>query len=603
MHILLYQLALTLFFALMFTAGRLAFLFTFGSGFLDSGNTLRALLLGLRFDIALCALPCAVCAALWLYDHKKAAARLAALFGALCAFFIFAEFPFYRECGSRLNLMFFKYMAWPHQLLTQLAGTMSLRVVVPVLAVLWFAGKWSGEFARALPVREPKNRPAALAAVFGVALALAWGQPARMPLSPSQAFFCPVNVLNQAALNGPHNLAFKSAGKLLGDNFSKAPDARADALAISSFTGLCGAYDTPAIELTPGPRPNVVIVFMESVYSGHLEAGLMPNLSRRKAQGLYFSRYYSNVIGTLLGLSAGLSSYAPPPQDVYSAAGILAPTVAHYLGEAGYDSLFVYGKDGIFEDMEQFVRTNGFRNFYDYKSYPESDPAWREITDELLFEKAHDYFSQAKQPFIAAVLTSANHVPYHFPESFKESPKEPRISRAVRFTDYALERFLRLAEKSSYYKNTVFIITADHAPHYLTDFSAQSFNVPLLVLSPRLKAKGATDTRIASAVDLPRSILRLCGVDDTDTPFVGAGLEARAKYPAAYVSSVFYHGAVTPEGFFMRGNDEAQTPALPPAPGAAPLNFASAMFRTSVRIETAKDSRLLPEFLPACPPN
>ncbi|MDD4003626.1 MAG: sulfatase-like hydrolase/transferase [Elusimicrobiaceae bacterium] len=600
MHILLYQLVLTLFFALFFTAGRLAFLFTFATGLPLNADYLNALVAGLRFDLALCALPCGLIAALRLYGRERTVSAVAAAFGAASAFFILAEFPFYRECGSRLNLMFFKYIAWPHQLLTQLAGTMSLRVVLPVGALLWFAGKWSGEAARALKPRETSNRARALAWIAALAFALAWGRPAFTPLEPAAAFFCSVNLLNQAALNGPHNLVFKSAEKLLGEQYSKAPDSASDAATVSSYTGLCAGGFAPAVELTRGAQPNVAVIFLESVYTGHLQAGLMPNLSRRIKQGLYFSGYHSNVIGTMLGLTAALSSYAPPPQDIYNATGVTAPTVARYLGRAGYDSLFVYGKDGVFENMEGFLRRNGFSRFYDYKAYRESDPVWREIDDSLLFDKLDGFLRQARQPFFAAALTSANHVPYHVAAGFRGRPGESAVSRAVRFTDYALERFLARAENSPYYKNTVFIITADHAPHYLTGFTERDFNVPLLILSARLKRTGS-DARICSAVDLPRSILRMCGADEPAAPFIGAGLEARAQYPAAYVSSVFYHGAVTPEGFFMRGNDEARGPALPLyAKGTAPLNYASAMFRTSARLAAAKDSRLLKNFLPGC---
>lgn len=61
------------------------------------------------------------------------------------------------------------------------------------------------------------------------------------------------------------------------------------------------------------------------------------------------------------------------------------------------------------------------------------------------------------------------------------------LFETVAYSDYAIQRFFEKAEKQPWFKNTLFVITADHTsgncyPEYVTDLGY--YNVPVIFLCP-----------------------------------------------------------------------------------------------------------------------
>src|SRR5699024_5906545 len=89
--------------------------------------------------------------------------------------------------------------------------------------------------------------------------------------------------------------------------------------------------------------------------------------------------------------------------------------------------------------------------------------AWG-ICDEDLYEQVIKYadISYSKNtPFFEFVMTTSNHRPYSFPDYKIDLPQGSR-NAAVRYTDYALGKFIENAREKPWFKNTVFVIVADH---------------------------------------------------------------------------------------------------------------------------------------------
>ena len=90
--------------------------------------------------------------------------------------------------------------------------------------------------------------------------------------------------------------------------------------------------------------------------------------------------------------------------------------------------------------------------------------AWG-VCDEDIFKrvlKEADISSAEGKPFFSFVMTTSNHKPYTYPEGKIDIPSGTGRNGAVKYTDYAIGKFLRNARNKPWYKNTVFIIMADH---------------------------------------------------------------------------------------------------------------------------------------------
>jgi phosphoglycerol transferase MdoB-like AlkP superfamily enzyme len=115
-------------------------------------------------------------------------------------------------------------------------------------------------------------------------------------------------------------------------------------------------------------RLNVVLVSVESLSAEVLgafgEAGaLTPNLDRLAREGLLFTRTYATGTRTVRGLEALAVSVPPTPgQSIVRRpdnAGL--SSLASVFNAKGYDSMFLYGGYGWFDDMNRFFAANGYR--------------------------------------------------------------------------------------------------------------------------------------------------------------------------------------------------------------------------------------------------
>ena len=156
------------------------------------------------------------------------------------------------------------------------------------------------------------------------------------------------------------------------------------------------------------------------------------------------------------------------------------------------------------------------------------------VSDEDLLRRAHQEFvAQGDRPFFALVFSSSNHTPFEYPPGriapYDEEPAT--VNNAIRYADYAIGEFFRLARQAEYYDNTLFLVVADHDTRV---FGADlvpidHYHVPGLILGPGLTPRRID--RIASQVDLAPTLLSLMGIDQPN-PMIGIDLlQAPADRP------------------------------------------------------------------------
>lgn len=294
---------------------------------------------------------------------------------------------------------------------------------------------------------------------------------------------------------------------------------------------------TPDVALTR-PR-NVVIILEESMGSRFVGClggrALTPNLCDISRSGVLFENLYATGTRTVRGIEAVLSGYPPSASEsvvkrTKSRRDFF--TLALALRPHGYRSFFLYGGEPNFDDMGSFMLGNGFDEIIaGAAAYPDAQfkGSWG-VSDEDWARKAHQVFSkaQAQGPFFGLMLSTSNHTPWEYPAG-RIQPVGPAATRdnSVRYADYAIGEFFKLARSSTYFDDTVFLIVADHDDRVFgSEFvPIDHFRIPGVLIAPGLAPR--RESRIASQIDLMPTILPLLGVP-LETPGIGQNLFAES---------------------------------------------------------------------------
>jgi phosphoglycerol transferase MdoB-like AlkP superfamily enzyme len=306
----------------------------------------------------------------------------------------------------------------------------------------------------------------------------------------------------------------------------------------------------------PERRLNVVLISVESLsaeFSGTYgrRDSLTPQLDRLSHDSLVFGNLYANGTRTVRGLEALALSVPPTPGEsiVKRAHNEGLFSLATVFNEKGYRSQFMYGGYGAFDDMNHFFATNGYE-VLDRKAIP-SDTIHHEniwgVADEDLYTMALHRFDRdaaTGKPFFAHIMTTSNHRPYTFPEGRGPWPQGKRES-AVAYTDWAIGDFLRRARTKPWFKDTVFVITADHCASSggLAALPVFRYHIPMWIYSPGNIAPGRFDG-LMGQLDIPPTILGLLGID-YDSAFYGVDV-FQHRPERAYVGTYELLGYLQP---------------------------------------------------------
>ena len=182
--------------------------------------------------------------------------------------------------------------------------------------------------------------------------------------------------------------------------------------------------------------------------------------------------------------------------------------------------------------MRTYFFNNGVNEIIEQKDFdnPEYVASWG-VSDEDLFKKANEFFvrkSKGTEPFCSLVFTSTFHDPFDIPQNKVKLPEsvktnDPKRLTAAMYADYALGKFFEMAKKEEYFKDTVFVVIADHDSRVrgLDAFPFTNFSIPALIISPDITP--SSDKRIVSQIDIFPTLLSLTGVSG-EVPIVGQDL-------------------------------------------------------------------------------
>jgi len=479
---------------------------------------------------------------LWLALAPKLVARSvvgrALVFGAVmamtygCLVLALSEWFFWDEFSARFNFIAVDYLLYTHEVLGNIwesypVGKLLAALVLPVLLLGFLLRRllWRRDGADAAWI--PRM------AVLG-AYALLVGLSFRYVDSDLHKFSAE-DAANDLAGNGFYEFfAANWRNELSYDRYYATiplPEAMArvrGALETDSRLWLASA-DTLGVERrVVAPRParrlNVVLVSVESLGAEFLGSygnpkGLTPNLDRIEKESLSFRRVYATGNRTVRGMEALSLALPPTPgQSIVRRpdnAGLF--TLGSVFEDAGYATFFAYGGYSIFDNLGPYFGANDYR-VIDRREIPseriEFENIWG-VADEHLFDQVigqMDRETQAKpgQPVFIHVMTTSNHRPYTYPPGRIDIPSGTGRDGAVKYSDYAIGRFIEAARAKPWFDDTIFVLTADHGANArgTMRIPVDKYLVPVMIYSPKNVQPRRID-RLMSQIDIAPTLLGL----------------------------------------------------------------------------------------------
>ena len=474
-------------------------------------NVVRIFMIGILYDMAAASFACIpIVIYLWIFParwYRKKVSRillfvyffivvLTLMFNAV------SEWFFWEEFSVRYNFIAVDYLVYTTEVIGNIRQSYPINTILTIMillvvAVLFLLRKliWPENYVE----QRLKKRSIYALILLSLPVLVYFG------LSHKWKYFSSNQYVNELSGNGMYDFGFAFWNNQLDYNtFYKT-------LPISKVTSIIRhilnkATDTRKISYTsrivdnkqPENKMNVVLISVESLSAEFLGSfgnnqHITPELDKLAETGMLFTNLYASGTRTVRGLEA-LSLCIPPTpgQSI-----VKRPdnrnlfTLGSVFRSKGYHSRFIYGGYGYFDNMTEFFSNNGYE-VTDRSALSDSEIHYSNIwgvADEDLFtlsirELDKDY--QNGKPFFAQIMTVSNHRPYTYPEGRIDIPSKTSREGAVKYTDYAIGKFIRGARQKPWFFNTLFVIVADHCASSAgkVELPVDRYHIPMIFYAP-----------------------------------------------------------------------------------------------------------------------
>ena len=539
------------------TISRILLFFVFKDRVVENQNFGQLFLIGLRFDLILMCYIAFLPTVLISLLPDSVLKHFKKFFNIYFIFFLFlfllmelSTLDFINQYDTRPNRLFLDYLIYPKEVVgTLLKSYLPSLIITTILLgiALFFAFKHGKKifypFDSTYKTKLLLFPLVAFFLFFGARGSLT----SKRPINASNAIFCSDQMTNSLGLNSLYTVAFAAYSiKNEGDvkKYGKMDELEAYTrvkkyMDVTEFI----PGEVPFLHLqkpdAPQPKYNVVIFLQESLgaeYVGCLNGlPLTPELDKLAKEGLLFTNLYCTGTRSVRGIEQVTAGFLPNPSESIvklggSQQGLF--TLADAFGRQNYDTSFIYGGMANFDNMASFFNGNGFKNIIDETDFDKDGKKYAMkgtwgYSDEDLAVKANEYYKNlGNKPFFSLMFSTSNHEPFEFPDGRIQLYEQPKntVHNAMKYADFSIGKFFELAKKEAYFKNTIFVVIADHNTRTYGKnlVPVNKFHIPALIIAPNVE-KGITYDNLASQMDIPSTVLALSGIT-TKTPMPGRNL-------------------------------------------------------------------------------
>lgn len=308
------------------------------------------------------------------------------------------------------------------------------------------------------------------------------------------------------------------------------------------YTPLHVPAGADTVALLPGR--NVVVLILESFsreYIGYYnpsrasQPSYTPFLDSLLAHSLTFEHTFANGRKSIDAMPSSLASvpfFVEPfiltPSSLNELSGL-----ADCLGRKGYASAFFHGAPNSSMGFQAFARSAGFQHYLGLSEYCDDprtggrndfDGHWAIWDEEFLQFTATAITERLQEPFMVGFFSASSHHPFRIPERYEHvyTGGPLPIHRTIQYADNALRQFFKTASRQPWFRNTLFVLTADHTnqlqnPESLT--ATGLFSIPIALYDPSGQLPTGLRPGVMQQIDIMPTVLRILGYDQPYAAF------------------------------------------------------------------------------------
>lgn len=282
-------------------------------------------------------------------------------------------------------------------------------------------------------------------------------------------------------------------------------------------------------------KENVVVIILESFskeFVGYYNNGIgyTPFLDSLLQTGLAIENAYANGVRSIEALPAIMASIPSLMNEPFISspyANNSIKSLAQLLKDENYSTSFFHGGERGTMGFYEYCKKSGFDSYYGRKEFNNDeyyDNNWG-IYDGAFFQFFANQLNLFKEPFFSTFFSLTSHPPYQLPKKYQSQfPKgKLQIHESIGYTDFSLKQFFNSIKNTTWFDNTLFVITADHTSPLVYEKSYKNpvdrYAIPLLFWKSDQSLKGSSST-ISQHIDIMPTVLDYLNYDQ---PFYSMG--------------------------------------------------------------------------------
>ena len=562
----------------IFFMGRLSLFIIYFDRFKDSDvNYWLSFIYGLRMDTIVTSIiliiPMFILTLTPKTLHKVTNQFLKYYFLIMLSFVIYIEnatLPFFAQYDVRPNYLFVEYLEYPKEVFSMIIADYKIELIIAFIMIgifIYLFLKFTKDtFIKAIKTDYKLKIIlfVPLAMVLFIGIRSSFGH---RPANISDAMYSSSRLVNEITKNSIYSIGYaiysnkkhnankviKQYGKMDIQEAIKRVKKRLHIQGINKKFPFSRKVKTHF--KTNHPK-NLIIFLQESLGCQFVEAvggekGITPNINKLSKEGILFKNLFSNGTRSIRGIAGSVSGiFSIPGKGVVKRNKSQNNffTIASLLKPYGYYTMFLYGGESRFDNMRGWFSGNGFDKIIDESSFkhPNFVGTWG-VSDEDLVNRANKEFKklhEKKQKFAAVMFSTSNHTPFDFPDNkiklINGVPKKS-VKNAVKYADFAIGKLIKNAKKEHYYKDTIFVIVADHNVRVYGDdmIPVNMFHIPAIILGEGITPK--VYNKLSTQPDVLATALDLIGMD-LQYPILGKSIFDNNKQEISLMQFNTFYG-------------------------------------------------------------